>query len=171
MICSRCKQEKVADQFYYHKSGKKIGKPQAYCKVCANQAQSKWSKDNRQRKADINRGWRKRNYVRRHAMLMASNAMWKAIRNGSLKRGHSCAFCDSTENIIIDNGTPLIRSQFQNRKFHSVAFIRYHRQFRGMPSLVLPWSATQKKQSFKISTVECLKRIPYTTTRQALPTL
>lgn len=98
MQCSRCGE----DRERYN--------GQAYCKVCSGEQQARWAKENRERKADINRAWRRRNAVRRKAMMMASNALWRAIRNGSLSRGTVCAFCESDQNIEAahtDYGKPL----------------------------------------------------------------
>ena len=62
-------------------------------------AQSKWDKDHRERKNDINRAWRKRHPERRKLMQAAGNALWKALAHGQIVRGVACEHCGSPVRI------------------------------------------------------------------------
>ncbi len=89
--CPTCQAAKPDTDFYPNGKGP--------CRECHRQRQKIWDASNRKKKLEYNRAWRKRNSGRRKIMLACTNAFWKAIRDGRLKRGKVCAFCDSTEAI------------------------------------------------------------------------
>ena len=87
--CPCCKEIKLFAEFYG------TVKASCYCRLCTKLKQDEWWKSNKVRKAEINRGWRKRNPERRKLLQKTSNAVWKAIKEGRLIRGAKCEKCGS----------------------------------------------------------------------------
>ena len=58
-VCSKCKLEKDVCEF--HKEPKKIGTYRAKCKLCINEESRNYSKNNREKRNQIQKNWRKEN--------------------------------------------------------------------------------------------------------------
>lgn len=58
-FCSRCKTDKILDEFYPHKAGK-YG-VNNWCKICSKENHKIWAADNREHRNEYNRNRRKNN--------------------------------------------------------------------------------------------------------------
>jgi hypothetical protein len=58
-VCSKCKLEKDVCEFY--KDSKKIGTYRAKCKLCLSEESKIYSKNNREKRNEIQKNWRKEN--------------------------------------------------------------------------------------------------------------
>ena len=88
--CPACHATKPLTEYYGGKG---------YCRPCCYAKSRDWHQSHKERKADINRAWRKRNHDRRQLLNGVTNALHSAIRAGKLERGTECATCGSTSAI------------------------------------------------------------------------
>lgn len=94
--CPKCDSDKDNSQFYFNKKKQKLS---SYCKECHVKYDTDWQAKNRQKKLEINRDWRVRNKPRRRLMEKASNAVFRAIKQGKLIRPTTCSKCGGTHMI------------------------------------------------------------------------
>ena len=88
-LCPRCLENKTDEGFYVRE-----GKLSSYCRDCAKSYSTEWTRLNRERKIENNRKWTSRNLDRKRIMNAASNALYRAIKHGEVKRPCRCSLCE-----------------------------------------------------------------------------
>lgn len=70
--CTKCGQVKPLSEFYFHKSGRKAGKPWGFCKECDQARGRKYREAYPERFAEVHRAYRARNRDRMRARYYES---------------------------------------------------------------------------------------------------